>query len=177
MSHNRRTLLLSSSYEFLSFVPEKKAIKLMFKNKAEIISSWGHKIPWLDNTNIEYPSILRLREPIKRSTFNFYEKLISFNKYSLAKRDNNECQYCGKKLLFNEITIDHIIPRSRGGKNSFLNCVVSCMPCNNRKDSKTLEEAGLKLIKKPAIPSFSKKDYIIDPSIEWHPDWHNFLGN
>jgi hypothetical protein len=172
----KKTLLLSNGYEFLSFINERRAFKLLFKNKIEIISTWDHKVKWIDDAYINHPSTVRLIEPIKRQTFNFYEKLISFNKFSLMKRDNSQCQYCGKKLKVSEITIDHVMPKSRGGKNSFLNCVISCMPCNNRKDSKTLEESGLKLIKKPCAPSFTKKDFILDDNIHWHPEWNNFIG-
>jgi 5-methylcytosine-specific restriction endonuclease McrA len=79
-------------------------------------------------------------------------KRASLGRENIFKRDNYSCQYCGKRLTYKSGTIDHIIPQSKGGKHSWDNVVVACWPCNNKKDSKTLSEAGMFLLRKPYSP-------------------------
>ena len=76
---------------------------------------------------------------------------VPFGKRNILIRDNFTCQYCGKKVK--KLTIDHIIPKSRGGETSFENCVSSCKECNNRKGMKTPREAGMSLMKVPTQPT------------------------
>ncbi|RKY78707.1 hypothetical protein DRQ07_07280 [candidate division KSB1 bacterium] len=95
---------------------------------------------------------------------------INFSKEAIFERDNNYCQYWhydeyNHKFLYkctpSERTLDHVLPKSQGGKNSFKNCVCSCRHCNiNIKKGRTPEEAGLKLIRKPFVPKRNKKDYV-----------------
>ena len=82
-------------------------------------------------------------------------KKIRVNRQRLYKRDNNECAYCGSKK---ELTIDHILPKSRGGKNSWSNLITCCLPCNLKKGDKTPEEAKMPLLFTPKIPSFLSND-------------------
>jgi 5-methylcytosine-specific restriction endonuclease McrA len=79
---------------------------------------------------------------------------LKWNKKNLTLRDHNECQYCGKKVYGEQLTIDHVHPQSRGGKNSWSNTVVACEHCNRRKANKTPEEAGMVLRKKPVKPKW-----------------------
>jgi 5-methylcytosine-specific restriction endonuclease McrA len=69
-----------------------------------------------------------------------------------------------------------VVPKSQGGGTSFINCVISCQICNNKKSNRTPEEAGMLLIKKPTHPSFTSYYYISDPQEYWHEEWDNFLG-
>lgn len=170
---SKKTLLLNASYEVLSFIPERKVFKLLFspKDKVEVISSWEDEIIW-SNGKIKHPSILRLKNHIKRNYVNS-----NFSRKSLIKRDKSTCQYCSKKLLASQITIDHVLPRAQKGITSFINCVVCCQICNNKKADKTPEQAGMVLLKKPFHPSFSSHCYLADPQEYWHSDWDNFLVN
>ncbi len=163
----KQCLLLNATYEIISFIPEKRAIKLLFKeNKVEPISYWDDYI----YKNIKNPSILRLKKHVKR---NFYT--LNFSRKTLINRDKSTCQFCSIKLIASEVTIDHLVPKSQGGGTNFLNCVVSCKNCNNKKGNKTLEESGLKLIKPPIHPKFSPS-YNINYNKEcWHDDWKNYL--
>jgi 5-methylcytosine-specific restriction endonuclease McrA len=81
---------------------------------------------------------------------------LSCTRANIYKRDQFTCQYCGSRPGSEELTIDHIKPRSKGGKTEWTNCVLACWKCNSKKASKTLAEAGLKLMKKPVKPN-------------WHP--------
>ena len=165
----KKTLLLNTTYEALSFVTEKKLCKLVFKEKVEVISNWSDHIQWINNTKIQHPAIIRLKEPINRKYTRVY-----FNRRSIIRRDKSICQYCAKKLNASEITIDHIIPRSVGGQNTFTNCVVSCLPCNSKKSNKTPEQAGMKLLRLPYHPNFLL-NHDAENTSYWHEDWDSFL--
>lgn len=168
---SKKTLLLNASYEVLSFVTDRKVFKLLVKDKVEVISSWDDDINWFNGT-IKYPSILRLKNHVKRNYFN-----TNFSRKTLIKRDRSICQYCSKKLSASQITVDHVLPRAQGGVTSFTNCVVSCQICNNKKADKTPEQAKMVLLKRPTHPSFSMNHHITDSQELWHQDWNDFLIN
>lgn len=88
-----------------------------------------------------------------------YEKVhsraIVFNRRNLFARDNNTCQYCGKRMSSSDCTVDHVIPSCQGGQNIWENCVISCVGCNVRKGGRTPKQAGMKLIRQPFKPKWS----------------------
>lgn len=167
---SKKTLLLTSSYEVLHFIPERKVCKLLANDKVEIISAWEDEIVWTSG-KIKHPAILRLKNHVKRNYFNS-----NFSRKALVKRDKNTCQYCGKKLNASQITIDHVLPKAQRGITSFSNCVVSCQICNGKKADRTPEQADMLLLKKPSHPSFTTHNYVADPQEFWHADWNDFLG-
>lgn len=135
-------LVLNASYEPINFTDWKRAIVLLMKNKAQALGK----------------RVIRLVNYIKLP----YEKLAQ-NKPSrsmIYKRDGHKCQYCGSTK---ELTIDHIIPRSRGGQDTWENLVVACMPCNTRKSDKLLEETNMKLATIPRKP-LNKMLFTLDRS-------------
>jgi 5-methylcytosine-specific restriction endonuclease McrA len=168
----RKTLLLNASYQALNFITDKKAIKLIVKDKVETISTWDNQYLTWSSGSIKHPSIVRLKNHVKRNYFN-----ANFSRPSLIKRDHSTCQYCCNKLFASQITIDHVIPKSQGGPTSFTNCVVCCHSCNNKKGDRTPEQANFTLLKKPAHPSFSVHSHSLDQQEFWNPDWNDYLGN
>ena len=90
---------------------------------------------------------------------------IRVNRHRVFKRDNNECVYCGSKK---ELTIDHVLPRSKGGKNTWDNLVTCCSKCNLKKGNKTPEEARMPLKKRPSEPNF------VDDASTLNDAWDNF---
>lgn len=170
MSNKKKILLLNSNFEILSFVDERRAIKYLIKDKTEVISNWNNEEISFASGSIKLPAILRLKHEAKRNYYNTF-----YSRYAVMKRDQYSCQYCRIKLLPSEATIDHIIPCSRGGKNSFTNCVVSCFTCNNSKGNRTPEEAGMTLIRKPAFPDFSSSFGLNEKMEPWHNEWSNFI--
>ena len=166
---NKRTLLLNASYEVLNFIDYRKALKLLAKDKCEVLSSWEEIVVW-SSGKIYHPATLRLKNLIRR---NFYNS--NFSRQSVIKRDQSLCQYCGIKLSSSQITIDHVLPRAQGGITSFINCVVACKTCNNKKDNKTPEQANMKLLKKPSHPSFSEHFSISENQEFWNSDWDNWI--
>jgi 5-methylcytosine-specific restriction endonuclease McrA len=124
-------LVLNSSYEPLHFTNWKRAVILLFKEKAKVISS----------------RVIRLIQFVKRPFVRFSEMYPS--RAMIYKRDKNTCQYCGAK---SKLTIDHVVPRCRGGGNTWDNMVVACSSCNTKKGDKLLEQTNMKLRKKPRAP-------------------------
>lgn len=124
-------LVLNSSYEPLNFCHWKRAIVLLLKNKAQVI---GKRVIRL----VHYVKI-----PLSR--------IMSHkpSRHLIYKRDENTCQYCGCQ---ERLTIDHVIPKSRGGKDTWENMVCACISCNTRKNNRTPEEWGTALTKKPKAP-------------------------
>jgi hypothetical protein len=165
----RKILLLNASYEVLSFVSEKRAFKLLYKDKVDVISTWDEVVK-LGKIQFLYPATLKLKNLIRR---NYY--YINFSRQAIVKRDRQVCQYCFKKLPMSEVTIDHVIPRCKGGISSFTNCVVSCFTCNSKKADRLLEEVGMNLAIKPMHPSFDGRFYLSNPPSFWHQDWDIFL--
>jgi 5-methylcytosine-specific restriction endonuclease McrA len=165
----KKTLLLSNSYQYNAIIDERHAIKLLFKNKVEIVCTWeDYQIKWINNSILNFPAILRLNTAHKQ-----HYKTYHFNRDVIVKRDNSTCQYCSRALSKSDITIDHIIPKCKGGKSNFYNCVICCKSCNGLKSHQSLEECGLKLIKTPGYPGNLMK-IAFDEAL-WHKDWKMFL--
>ena len=140
-----RVLLLNASYEPLQFCTWKRAITLVLKGKAvavETMEDW-----WL-NAKIRMPLVVRMLYYIK-----IPYKTVPLNRRNLLHRDHNQCQYCGHKG--DPLSIDHVMPRCRGGPTEWENVVTACHRCNVTKGNKTPEEAGMPLARKPFRPSHS----------------------
>lgn len=163
-----KTLLLNGSYEPMKFIPEKKALKLLVKDKVEVISTWDGLL--YGRQKMKLPAILRLKYQVR-----WIPSKVKFNKYSLFKRDKYTCQYCGLSNLKEEqLTIEHINPKSRGGKLNWINCVSACFPCNNKKKNRTPEEAGMKLLSKPVIPKLNLR-LEFELMKHKHDSWSDYL--
>jgi hypothetical protein len=166
---SKKILLLNSTCEVLSFISERKAIKLLFKDKVDIISTWPDMPFSYKRGVVNFPATLRLKYFVKKN----YSQL-TFSRKAVFKRDRFSCQYCGKFLKSGQVTVDHIIPKSLGGNSSFQNCVTACYTCNNKKGSRTLEQANMVLMSKPLIPAGYL--HYISESDQWHDEWSDFFG-
>lgn len=142
----QKVLVLNQSYEPLMVTTVEKAFILTYLNKAEVIET--HDQP-LRSVNGEYerPSVIRLKHSIR---FRAY-KTVELNRRNIFKRDNHTCAYCGSS---DDLTVDHIVPKSKGGLNTWDNLITACRSCNNRKDDLSLEEAGLVLEGTPRRPHY-----------------------
>lgn len=167
----KKTLLLDTNFQVNSFIGFKKTMKHLIKEKVEVISVWDNEFIRYGNGKIPYPSILRLKDAIRRNYFN-----ANFSRSAVIKRDKSQCQYCGKKLSFSTITIDHVLPKAQGGTTIFANCVVACQLCNNKKADRTPEQAGMLLKKKPVHPAFTSVRHSVDQSEDWCDAWNDFLN-
>jgi 5-methylcytosine-specific restriction endonuclease McrA len=90
----------------------------------------------------------------------FAKRKVAFNRRTIFERDGYKCQYCGQKYASDDLTLDHVIPRSRGGRSTWDNIVVACVSCNTRKANKLVEEAGMKLLKKPTKPRWPSQSSV-----------------
>jgi 5-methylcytosine-specific restriction endonuclease McrA len=173
----KRALLLNADYAPIKFISDVDAITLFYKQRVEVVygldgnlSEWDEEFR-SPSTSIKVPATLRL---LKRVTKKW--KVPRFRKKVLYNRDNWSCQFCGEHLNWKTITVDHLLPSSRGGDSSWLNCVVACKACNRYKSNKTPEEAGMTLLNKPAPPN-SFHFWDLQKCSDWHDEWNIFLNN
>lgn len=163
----KKVLLLNGSLEPLCFCDENKAWKLIFLDKVDIVHHWNDYSVLVNNRKISNPSVIKLKEYVYIPA----HRMI-YNRDAIIRRDNSQCQYCTIPLHPKDITIDHVQPKSKGGKNSFYNCVVACSPCNLQKADRTLQESGFKL---KSIPDYPNKVYITRPKEDWNQFWEQYL--
>lgn len=143
-----RCILLNADYTFLNVVSWKRALKMVFKEKVEVLQHSEKTIRCGDSC-IPLPTVMKLVKFIRT----IYRNRVPFTKKNIMVRDRYECAYCGSKR---ELTIDHIIPSSRGGKTNFDNCITACRPCNNAKGSRTPNEAGMYMKRQAYQPTISE---------------------
>ncbi len=139
-------LILNQSYEPLTVCNIKKAVILIYLGKAELVLNDKRKEVRGVTTAIPWPSIIRLNHFINVP----YKKVVLTRK-NILRRDSYKCSYCGRSDL--PLTIDHVIPKSKGGSDSWENLVCACTFCNNKKGDRTPEEAKMMLLNRPFKPS------------------------
>ena len=179
----QKVLVLNKSWCPVHTVTVKRAISLVassYKNdepKANVIdhengfseTSWYDWIKF-DAGNLGIRTVTRsvkIPEIIILTRFNTVRRAkVPFTKNNLLKRDNYTCQFCGKN---ENLTIDHLTPKSKGGENGWLNCVISCRKCNGKKGNKSLEESGMSLRMKPHLP---ESNIIFSNPLD---SWKNFI--
>ena len=159
-------LLLNQNFIPLTVCSARRAVVMVWAGKAEIIESTGKYVHSV-SMRFDVPSVIRLLVFVKIS----YSLNIQLTKQNIIKRDHGICQYCGKSE--GTMTVDHVIPRSYGGDESWGNLVCACSDCNNKKDDKTPHEAGMELIKKPKKPSIGL--FLFSHKIPIKSSWRVFL--
>tara|TARA_B100001123_G_scaffold418110_1_gene521666 strand:- start:91 stop:615 length:525 start_codon:yes stop_codon:yes gene_type:complete len=160
---NKKVLLLNQSYQPLMTVGAKRAIILSFSDKVEVLERYADQIRSI-NLSIFIPSVIRLRDYVR-----FNKKRIPLSRKNILKRDAHICQYCNSKSSF--MTVDHIIPKDKGGKDSWANLVTACVPCNTKKGNKLLKDINMKLLKTPKAPSilFNLQADLSNAQNSWKP--------
>jgi len=143
-----KVLVLNSDYSPLNITSVRQGFKLVYKGKAEVLKSDDNPIV-AGYKEFVRPLIIRLLNYVK-----FRMRTLRVNRKRIYERDHNKCGYCSSTW---NLTIDHIIPKSRGGDNSWSNLVTCCYSCNLRKADRTPEEANMKLLIKPYEPSVSSR--------------------
>lgn len=158
------TLVLNKNWLPIRVCTVRRALTLVFKDLARIIGPEKFVLydfaSWLDlKVAAGEPHIrtvsLRIRIPeviVLRHCDRFTRPRVIFSRRNLFRRDRNTCQYCGTRFPTEELSIDHVLPRSLGGESAWSNCVVACMACNARKGNRTLEAAGVTLLRIPKEP-------------------------
>ena len=160
-----KVLVLNSDYTPLNVTDIRRGFILVIKGKAEVVKEDTKKIVTTIGEFVR-PLIIRLLNYV-----GFRHGAIKVNRRRILKRDGYECGYCGSKR---NLTIDHIIPRSKGGTNTWKNMVTCCNRCNNEKDNKTPEQAGMKLRVTPYEPTIFSSVVSEDVEVVWNGFKKNF---
>ena len=189
-------LVLNKHYMAIRIIGARRAFSLLFRRLAEVVSyeqgnysnydfkSWcdvsefkrnfePQNHDWISTVNfyVAVPRIIRLL---------FYDRLprseVKFNRRNIFARDKNRCQYCGKKQPTSELSLDHVVPRSAGGKATWTNIVCSCTNCNVKKGGRTPQQANMTLIQKPVKPKHNPLVHI-HLGHERYSSWKQFLDN
>lgn len=160
----REVLILNQNYEPLSVTEVKKAFIISYLGKAQIVETYrGIKLNTV-NKSYPVPSIVRLRSYVRIS-----RRRLSPTRKNILKRDGYRCQYCGTKI--GPMTVDHIIPKTMGGRETWENLVCACVKCNTRKGNRSLKEAHFELIRVPRKPHFFYllHNIVKAPDPSWRP--------
>lgn len=165
-------LVLNADYRPLSYLPLslwtwQEAIKAAFLDRVDIVAEYDATVS-SPSTTIRIPSVVVLKDYVKP------QKRVAFTRFNLFLRDEFRCQYCG---AMGDLTFDHVVPRSRGGITSWENVVAACSPCNLRKGSHSLKQAGLGLRKPARRPGAEELRNIGRkfPRGHLHETWRDFL--
>ncbi len=189
-------LVLNRNYMAIRVTTARRALSLLFRDLAEVIhveddqylsydfDSWcevsqvkqrfePHNFDWVSTIrfSLAVPRIIRLT---------LYDRLpqrhVKFNRRNIFARDGNRCQYCGRKFATSELSLDHVVPRSQGGRTTWENIVCCCLECNVRKGGRTPAQAGLKLITAPVKPRRSPV-IALEMSSTRYRSWKQFLDH
>lgn len=160
---NGHVLLLNQDYSALTICSVQRAVVLILMRKAELVEAHPDRYVRSPSTRVPWPSIVRLKFFVSVP----YKKVMLSRK-NILRRDRFECQYCGSSR---RLTVDHVLPKSRGGRDRWDNLVAACVSCNNRKGNRTPEEAHMRLRRTPFRPSYVMfiRDYVGRMDERWKP--------
>ncbi len=181
------TLVLNKNWVAIQTTTVRNALSLLYTGCAKVINtetfepldfaSWADLALTRDEAcvrtvslKIKVPEVILLMD---------YDKIprheVTFSRRNLYRRDHFTCQYCGSTPGSHELSIDHVVPRARKGRTTWTNCVLACIPCNKRKGSRTLRQAGMRLRIKPAMPRWSP--YVQIPLFRKKQSWEKFVSD
>jgi 5-methylcytosine-specific restriction endonuclease McrA len=185
----RPTLVLNKTWTPIRTATTREALGLVANGSARIIDPVTYEVHDLDSWHSASQAQDRFADARIRSmrlslvppeviVLTGYDglgaRVVVFSRWNLFKRDRYRCQYCGARPGTGEMTVDHIVPRSRGGVSSWENCVLACLDCNSRKRNRTPDESGMRLRKAPVQPSWAALSALSQPvRIE---SWKSFLS-
>lgn len=164
---NRQALVLNQDYRPLTVCSVHRAFLLVFLHKAEMVSQAVNGALKTVNRSYAAPAVIRLY-----SYVNLPYKGVVLNRHNIFKRDGFECQYCGDSR---DLTLDHMLPKAKGGKSTWFNLVTACKRCNTRKGDFTPEEAGMFVKRMPFKPSYLV--FLRDFSGTLREEWEPFLAS
>ncbi len=163
---NTPVLVLNANFEPLNVCSTARAMGLILVGKAEIIQN-GRGVIRTPTRTYERPSVIRLQYMVHRP-----RPRVRLNKREIFRRDGYRCQYCGRVSA--HLTLDHVVPKNRGGKYTWDNLVSACPQCNRRKGNRTPKEAGMKLRRLPAEPRATAL-YLYGHYLKQNEEWARYL--
>ena len=158
-----KVLVLNQDYQAVGICSAQRAFVLVWLRKAEMLHDYAGSALRSVSRQFKYPSVIRLNEYVRLPY-----RQVSLSRSNIFRRDGNRCMYCGSTT---NLTLDHVVPRSQGGKDSWTNLTTACQDCNTMKGSRTPEEAGMVLRQQPFKPSFILyiRDYTGRVNEQWLP--------
>ena len=160
-------LVLNATYEPINVCSVRRAVVLLLKDKAELLERGGWELH-SENATLARPVVIRLVSYVHVPRDAHRRKI---TRRAVFARDEWTCQYCGSR---SNLTVDHVVPRSKGGSSSWDNIVASCAPCNRRKGNTMLRHSGMELRKLPSTPSPHVFIQVASPTIP--AAWKTYLG-
>jgi 5-methylcytosine-specific restriction endonuclease McrA len=160
-----RSLVLNASYEPLSVVPARRAVVLVLDQKADVVHESDSALH-SEKLTVPIPSVIRLRYFVRVP----YRRSAALSRRGVFLRDSGKCQYCGKRAD----SIDHVVPRSKGGPHTWDNVVAACGRCNAVKRDRLLDETTMRLRRYPQTPSHLSWVAVAVNSVP--TDWTKYLG-
>lgn len=191
---NRDVLVINRNYQPIATVKVKDAVKKIFSENAVVVLPPGkdsdiwQEMAWEDWAELQPKDgesvlaavrrVFKVPEIIKVSEYGgIPRRSVKLSRRAIYSRDSNTCQYCGKSapndVSYDDLSMDHVIPKSKGGKTTFDNVVIACTKCNRKKDNRTPDEAHMPLLNKPTMPPY---DILKGRRIRVD-SWQHFLGD
>ena len=172
MALDGRVLLLNQTYEPLGTVSVARAVIMVFKNTVCVEEFDGDRVLRSARAEFPVPSVIRRRIYIN---IRRRREASSMKRLRIYMRDKFRCQYCGDKKPAGQLTLDHILPRSRGGDNSPVNVVTACVACNNRKADRTPAEARMPLLTSQSALRVKLERVVLCHYAEARVEWRKYL--
>jgi len=183
---NESVLVLNRSWIAVNVANARRAISLVYQGYAKVVSpedfstydfdDWKELSKAADGYCIQAVSFkVKIPEVIVLTIFNgIHRRDIKFSRRNIFERDKNTCQYCGKKFKKWELTLDHVVPRSLGGRSTWENLVLACIACNVSKGNRMPDEVGMPLVRKPRKPRWIPYSTESFASVR-KPSWQRFV--
>ena len=165
-------LLLNATYEAIRIIPLARAVVLVLQEQADIVETRGDQELHSQHITMPYPEVIRLKYFVKIP----YKSRVPLSNRAVLNRDKYQCAYqhiTGNGCLKKATTVDHVYPKSKGGKHEWTNVVAACKKCNGKKADKTLQDMGWELTFKPGAPS--AKTWIVVGTPEKAEAWSQYL--
>ena len=163
----QRVLVLNASYEPLQLISIRRAVVLLLQEKAELVEATAQRLR-AQGFSLEIPLVIRLVRYIKIPR----RLRLPCSRRGVLMRDRETCQYCGAQPGRAHLTVDHVVPRSRGGQTTWENVVAACRDCNHRKGGRTPDEANMTLMSKPRQPQYVA--FALLGELERHDVWRKY---
>jgi len=164
-----RVLVLNSTYEAINVCTARRALKLLFCGIAHAVED-SPRVVFSPSSQFRLPEVIRLRRYVR-----IPYRPVPFCRKNILLRDSFRCQYCGVQKSPDHLTIDHLVPLSRGGTHDWTNVVTACKSCNHRKASYLPEEVGMRLLARPRTPNLPTFLQLVRIQGEGRASWRKYL--
>ncbi len=158
------TLKLDASWRPIEIIPAEKGFSMVYTGRAQPVENYTHG----PCARFLFPSVIVLKNYVQKNRIR-----MSPTRKNIYWRDKYTCQYCSGQFKYKQLSLDHVVPKSRGGDRGWLNLVTCCLDCNQKKGNKTPSEASMRLINIPYVPKASIIDFY--HHIEVPEKWLNFI--